>query len=446
MSRNVFIGDREYFEGIDRIRYEGPESDNPLAFKAYNAEREIGGKTMEDHLRFAACYWHTFHGAGADPFGPGTRMFPWSDGADSMDQARQRVDAAFEFFSKLGVPFYCFHDRDMAPEGGSVAESETNLAGLVKLAKERQEASGIRLLWATANCFSHPRYMNGAATNPDFGVLAHAGAQVKAAIDATVELGGLSYVFWGGREGYGSLFNTDTRRELEHLAQFLEIARDYGRSVGFQGTFLIEPKPMEPMKHQYDFDAQTVIGFLRHHDLDRDFKLNIEANHATLASHSFAHELQMCTDAGMLGSIDANRGDHQNGWDTDQFPLDMYDCVEAMSIVLADGGLDAGGLNFDAKLRRNSTDPQDLFLAHIGGMDAFARALVIAEKLNRDPRFSGLKQGRYRSFESDEGKRFESGELGLNELRDFAASRPEPVLESGRQELLENLINDQMFG
>jgi xylose isomerase len=446
MSRTVFKGDREYFPGIDQIRFEGPESDNPLAFKAYDASRKVAGKTMEAHLRFAACYWHTFHGAGADPFGPGTRDFPWAEKDDPMAQARDRADAAFEFFSKLDVPFYCFHDRDMAPEGDSVEASETNLATMVELARERQQETGVKLLWGTANCFSHPRYMNGAATNPDFGVLAHAGAQVKAAIDATVELGGLNYVFWGGREGYGSLFNTDTRRELEHFARFLEIARDYGRSAGFNGTFLIEPKPMEPMKHQYDFDAQTVIGFLRHHGLDQDFKLNIEANHATLANHSFAHELQMSADAGMLGSIDANRGDDQNGWDTDQFPLDMYDCVEAMSIVLANGGLGSGGLNFDAKLRRNSTDPEDLFLAHIGGMDAFARALVIADRLNGDARYSVLRSRRYSSFDGEEGQRFESGQLGLSELRDYAASRPEPALASGKQELIENLINDHMFG
>ena len=362
-----------------------------------------------------------------------------------MDQARDRLDAAFELFSKLDVPFYCFHDRDMAPAGATVAESESNLLTMVDLAKERQQASGVQLLWGTANLFSHPRYMNGAATNPSFAVVAHAGAQVKAALDATVALGGSCYVFWGGREGYACLLNTDMKRELEHCARFLEMARDYGRSIGFDGTFLIEPKPMEPMKHQYDFDAQTVIGFLRRFGLDQDFKLNIEANHATLAGHSFAHELQVCADAGLLGSVDANRGDPQNGWDTDQFPLDMYDCVNAMLIILANGGLTAGGLNFDAKLRRESTDPEDLFLAHIGAMDTFARALVIADRLGRDSRFTSIRSGRYTSFSSGEGQHFESGQLGLTDLRNLAARQPEPGLESGKQELLENLINDHMF-
>jgi xylose isomerase len=442
----MYTGDTEFFPGVGRIDYEGPGSDNPLSFKAYDPTRVIGGKTMEDHLRFAVCYWHTFCADGGDPFGPGTRRRPWAASGDPMQNARDKLDAAFEFFTKLNVPFYCFHDRDLAPEGDSVVESEANLAEMVELARERQQATGVQLLWATANLFSHPRFMNGAATNPNFAVVAHAGAQVKAALDATVALGGQNYVFWGGREGYACLFNTHTRRELGHLARFLTMARDYGRSIGFQGTFLIEPKPMEPMYHQYDADAQTVIGFLRHHGLDRDFKLNIEANHATLAGHSSEHDLQMAADAGLLGSVDANRGNPQNGWDTDQFPTNMYDCVHNMLVILRAGGLGSGGLNFDAKVRRESTDPEDLFLAHIGGMDAYARALVIADRVLRDGRLEEFRSSRYASFGHGEGARFEAGKLGLGDLRDFAANQPEPALESGQQEWVENLINDNMFG
>ena len=445
MNRTVFVGDTEYFPGIGRIDYEGPDSDNPLSFKAYDPTRVIAGKTMEEHLRFAVCYWHTFCADGADPFGPGTRRRPWAHSGDPMQNARDKLNAAFEFFTKLGVPFYCFHDRDLAPEGDTVSESEANLSELVELAGERQRATGVQLLWGTANLFSHPRYMNGAATNPNFAVVAHAGAQVKAALDATVALGGQNYVFWGGREGYACLFNTDTKKELEHFARFLAMARDYGRSIGFEGTYLIEPKPMEPMYHQYDFDAQTVIGFLRQHGLDRDFKLNIEANHATLAGHSSEHDLQMAADAGLLGSVDANRGNPQNGWDTDQFPTNMYDCVSNLLVILRAGGLGSGGLNFDAKVRRESTDPEDLFLAHIGGMDAYARALVIAERLLRDSRLEAFRNSRYATFGQGEGARFEAGELDLADLRDIAASQPEPPLESGRQEWVENLINDAMF-
>jgi xylose isomerase len=445
MSRNVFVGDTEYFPGIGRIGYEGPGSDNPLSFKAYDRARVVAGKTMEEHLRFAVCYWHTFCAGGADPFGPGTRRRPWAEGGDPMGNARAKLDAAFEFFTKLDVPFYCFHDRDIAPEGDSVAESEANLAELVSLAGERQQATGVQLLWGTANLFSHPRFMNGGATNPDFAVVAHAGAQVKAALDATVALGGRNYVFWGGREGYACLFNTDTKREFEHFARFLAMARDYGRSIGFEGTYLIEPKPMEPMYHQYDVDAQTVIGFLRHHGLDRDFKLNIEANHATLAGHSSEHDLQMAADAGMLGSVDANRGNPQNGWDTDQFPTNMYDCVHNMLVILGAGGLGSGGFNFDAKVRRESTDPADLFIAHIGGMDAYARALVIADRIISDGRLGEFRASRYASFASGDGARFEAGGVTLADLRDIAAERPEPARESGRQEWVENLINDYMF-
>jgi len=445
MSRTLFIGEKEFFPGIGGIEYEGPDSDNPLSFKAYDPNRIVAGKTMEEHLRFAVCYWHTFCADGADPFGPGTRVHPWRVGSDKMENARSKMDAAFEFFTKLNVPFYCFHDRDMAPEGDSVEESESNLQALVALAKERQDATGMQLLWGTANLFSHPRFMNGGATNPDFAVVAYAGAQVKSALDATVALGGQNYVFWGGREGYSCLFNTNTKKELDHLGRFLGMARDYGRSIGFEGTFLIEPKPMEPMYHQYDVDAQTVIGFLRHHGLDNDFKLNIEANHATLAGHSSAHDLQMAVDAGMLGSVDANRGNPQNGWDTDQFPMDMYDCVQNMMIVLKAGGLGSGGFNFDAKVRRESADLEDLFLGHIGGMDAYARALVIADRINGDGKLEEFKASRYASFSRQEGRQFESGGMSMEGLRDLAAASPEPVQESGKQEWVESLMNDYMF-
>ncbi|MEO0424433.1 MAG: xylose isomerase [Pseudomonadota bacterium] len=444
MSRTVFTGDTSYFPAIEQIKFEGPDSDNPLAFKAYDPTRIVRGKSMEEHLRFAVCYWHSFCGNGADPFGPGTRRYPWVVEGDPRASATERLNAAFEFFSKLNVPYWCFHDFDIAWEGASIVESERNLQYVVELAKERQSETGMRLLWGTANAFSNPRYMNGAATNPNFEVVAYVAAQVKAAIDATIALGGDNYVFWGGREGYAYLQNTDTKRELEHFAIFLDKAREYARANGFEGTFLIEPKPMEPMKHQYDFDAQTVIGFLRHHGLAGDFKLNIEANHATLAGHTFAHDLRMSADAGLLGSIDANRGDPQNGWDTDQFPGDIYDCVHAMMVVLEAGGLGRGGLNFDAKVRRESTDLEDLFLAHIGGMDAFARGLVIADRILDDPRSRQLRDGRYASFDSGEGKRFENGELGFSELRELAVAYGEPEQLSGKQELFENLINDHI--
>jgi xylose isomerase len=440
----VFVGQREFFPGIGAVKFEGRGSTNPLSFKFYDPQKVVAGKTMQDHLRFAVCYWHSFCGTGSDPFGAGTHDFPWDAGADAMENARMRLDAAFEFISKLGAPFYCFHDRDIAPAGATVAESERNLQTLVALAKERQKATGIELLWGTANLFSHPRYMNGAATNPDFRVLTHAAAQVKAAIDATIELGGQGYVFWGGREGYTCLLNTDMKRELDNLGRFLGLARDYGRSQGFTGTFYIEPKPMEPSKHQYDFDAATVIGFLRAHGLDKDFKLNIEANHATLAGHSFSHELQVAADAGLLGSIDANRGDVQNGWDTDQFPTDIYQTTEAMMIVLASGGLVTGGLNFDAKLHRNSTDPEDLFLAHIGGMDAFARGLEIAAKLLATPPFSNIKQTRYASFAEGDGLKFSQGQLGLADLAKLGAQHENLPLISGKQEWLENIINQYL--
>lgn len=445
MSTSVFIGDREYFPGIGKIAFEGIDSDNPLAFKVYDADRLVGDKTMREHLRFAVCYWHTFCGDGGDPFGPGTRHMPWKESADPMQAAHDKLDAAFEFFTKLGVPYYCFHDRDLAPEGSDVGDSEQKLQTLVTLASARQKETGMKLLWGTANLFSHPRYMNGAATNPDFHVLTHAAAQVKAALDATVALGGENYVFWGGREGYASLYNTDTKRELEHLARFLEKARDYGRSIGFKGTFLIEPKPMEPMYHQYDVDAQTVIGFLRQFGLDSDFKLNVEANHATLAGHSFMHDLQMAADAGLLGSIDANRGNPQNGWDTDQFPTDLYDTVQAMLVVLGMGGFTTGGLNFDAKVRRESTSLEDMFLAHIGGMDAFARGLLVAHDLLTNSSLTTDRQARYASYDDGAGRQFEKGELDLVALRNLAASLGEPEQRSGQQEKLENLVNTRLL-
>jgi len=440
----TFVGNQEAFPGIGAIPFEGAASKNPLSFKFYDPSRVVAGKTMKEHLRFAVCYWHSFCGTGEDPFGEGTRVFPWAHLSQPLDRAKGKLDAAFEFTSKLGAPFYCFHDRDIAPAGATVAESEKNLQLITDLALERQKATGIQLLWGTANLFSHPRYMNGAATNPDFRVVTHAAAQVKAAIDVTIKLGGQGYVFWGGREGYTMLLNTDMRRELENMGRFLTMARDYGRAQGFRGTFLIEPKPMEPSKHQYDVDAATVIGFLRSFGLEKDFKLNIEANHATLAGHSFSHELQTAADAGMLGSIDANRGDPQNGWDTDQFPTDLYQTTEAMMIVLEAGGLTTGGLNFDAKLRRNSTDPEDLFLCHIGGMDAFARGLLVASRLLEESPLPSLRRDRYRSFTEGDGLRFSRGELGLVELAKLAQNNENLPLISGKQELIENLINQYL--
>lgn len=437
----IVTGDKEYFKGTGKITYEGPESDNPMAFRYYDENKVVAGKTMKEHFKFAIAYWHTLCGTGGDPFGPGTKQFPWAVSSDPIQQAKDKMDAAFEFITKIGAPYYCFHDFDLVQEGTTVAESEKRLQAIVAYAKEKQAASGVKLLWGTANCFSNPRYMNGAATNPDFDVVAHAGAQVKNALDATIELGGENYVFWGGREGYMSLLNTDMKRELEHMARFLHMARDYARKQGFKGTFFIEPKPMEPSKHQYDFDAATVISFLREFDLMDDFKLNIEVNHATLASHTFEHELQVAANAGMLGSIDANRGDYQNGWDTDQFPNNLYEATEAMLVLLQSGGLQGGGINFDAKTRRNSTDLEDLFHAHIGGMDVFARALITADKLLRESDYPKIRKERYSSFDSGDGKAFEAGKLTLEDLRDIAAKKGEPTQRSGKQELLENMIN-----
>jgi xylose isomerase len=438
---NIVTGNREYFPNISEITFEGRESDNPLAYNYYDEGRKIAGKTMKEFFRFAVAYWHSFCNTGADPFGVGPRPLPWDEGEDPLDRARQKMDAAFEFITKMGIPYYCFHDYDLVEEANSVAESEKRLQAIVDFAKEKQEESGVQLLWGTANLFNNPRYMNGAATNPDFSVVAHAGAQVKNALDATIALGGSNYVFWGGREGYMSLLNTNMKKELDHMARFLHMARDYGRRNGFEGTFLIEPKPMEPMKHQYDFDAAAVIGFLKEYGLDDDFKLNLEVNHAILASHTFEHELQVAADAGMLGSIDANRGDYQNGWDTDQFPADIFELTQALLILLDQGGLTTGGINFDAKLRRNSTDMEDLFYAHIGGMDIFARAALAAEAMLEQSEYRELRTDRYVSFEEGKGAAFEQGTLDLEDLRNIAAEEGEPEPASGRQEYFENLVN-----
>lgn len=430
-----------YFSGIDKIKFEGKASKNPFAFKYYDESKQVAGKSMKDHFRFAVAYWHTFGGTGGDPFGPGTKQFPWDSAGEPMQRAKDKMDAAFEFIIKLGVPYYCFHDYDLVEEAGTLAESEKRLQTIVDYAKQKQHETGVKLLWGTTNAFSHPRFMNGAATNPDFNVVAWAGAQVKNALDATIALGGENYVFWGGREGYMSLLNTDMKREQEHLARFLTMARDYGRKQGFKGNFLIEPKPMEPTKHQYDYDSATVVGFLRHYGLDKDFKLNIEVNHATLAGHTFQHELQVAADAGLLGSIDANRGDYQNGWDTDQFALNVLELAEAMLVILEAGGLQGGGVNFDAKTRRNSTDLEDIFLAHIGSMDAFARALLIASDILQESDYRKLRQQRYASFDSGQGKAFENGSLSLEDLRQHAHQSGEPEQRSGKQELFENIIN-----
>ena len=438
---NLCIGDRAYFDGIGPVRYEGPDSDNPFAYRFYNPDEIIAGKTMAEHFRFAVAYWHALGNTGTDPFGAPTRQLPWLTAGDVLQRARDKMDAAFELITRLGVPFYCFHDFDLVDEAPTLRESEQRLVTISDYALEKQAVSGVEVLWGTANLFSHPRYMNGAATNPDFAVVAYAGAQVKMALDVTIKLGGHNYVFWGGREGYMSLLNTNMKRELEHMARFLHMARDYGRSQGFRGWFFIEPKPMEPSKHQYDFDAATVLNFLRQYDLLDDFKLNIEVNHATLASHTFQHELQIAADAGALGSMDANRGDDQNGWDTDQFPMNLNELTEAMLVLLQAGGLQGGGINFDAKTRRNSTDPEDLFYAHIGGIDAFARALRVADRILEESEFLAWRKERYVSFDDGEGAAFANGQRTLEQLSAYARERGAPRQRSGRQEWLEHLIN-----
>ncbi len=437
----ALLGDKEYFKGIGKIKFEGASSDNPLAFKYYNPEQVVAGKTMREHFKFAIAYWHTFCGQGADPFGPGTQNFPWDQSSDAVQAAKDKADAAFEFITKMGFDYFCFHDYDLIREGATFSESEKRLSAIVDYIKGKQKDSGVKLLWGTANCFSNPRYMNGAATNPDFKVLARAGGQVKLALDATMALNGENYVFWGGREGYMSLLNTDMGKELDHLGQFLTMARDYARKQGFKGSFFIEPKPMEPSKHQYDFDSATAIGFLREYGLDKDFKINIEVNHATLAQHTFQHEIAVAAKAGMLGSLDANRGDYQNGWDTDQFPNNIQETTEAMLVFLEAGGLQGGGVNFDAKIRRNSTDMDDVFHAHIGGADTFARALITADKIISSSAYTKLREKRYASFTSEEGKNFEAGKLELNDLYQMANENGEIGLQSGKQELFENIIN-----
>lgn len=437
----IVLGDKEYYKGIGQIKFEGKESDNPLAFKYYNPDQVVAGKTMREHFKFAIAYWHTFCGQGSDPFGPGTQQFAWDQSSDPYQAAKDKADAAFEFISKMGFDYFCFHDYDLINEGTTFAESEKRLAFITDYLKQKKAESGIKLLWGTSNCFSNPRFMNGAATNPDFNVVARAGGQVKLALDATIALGGENYVFWGGREGYMSLLNTDMGRELDHMAQFLAMSRDYARAQGFKGTFFIEPKPMEPSKHQYDFDSATAIGFLKEYGLDKDFKINIEVNHATLAQHTFQHELEVAAKAGMLGSIDANRGDYQNGWDTDQFPNNIQETTEAMLVFLKAGGLQGGGVNFDAKIRRNSTDLEDVFLAHIGGADTFARALLTADKIITSSPYEKLRKERYSSFDSGKGKDFENGKLNLKDLYDIANQNGELTLQSGKQELFENIIN-----
>ena len=437
----IVTGENEFFKNIPQIKYEGTETDNPLAYRWYDENKIVAGKTMKEYLRFAVAYWHSFVGSGADPFGEPTHIFPWDNKSEAIERAKDKADAAFEFITKLGLPFYCFHDVDVIDYTNNVLDNEKRLQAITAYLKEKQDASGVKLLWGTANLFSNRRYMNGAATNPDFHVLAHGGAQVKAALDATIALGGANYVFWGGREGYMSLLNTNMQREKEHLAKFLHTAKDYARRNDFKGQFFIEPKPCEPSKHQYDYDSETVIGFLRQYDLLNDFSLNIEVNHATLAGHTMQHELQVAADAGLLGSMDANRGDYQNGWDTDQFPNNVYELTEAMFVVLEAGGLKGGGINFDAKIRRNSTDTADLFHAHIGGIDSFARALIVADNILQKSEYKRIRTDRYASFDTGKGAAFEEGKLSLEDLRAYAVENGEPEIRSGKQEYLENIVN-----
>src|SRR5574344_1790521 len=432
---------KEYFSGIGKIKFEGKDSKNPMAFHYYDENKQIMGKPMKEWLRFAMAWWHTLCAEGGDQFGGGTKTFSWNKGGSAIEIAKQKVDAGFEIMQKLGIPYYCFHDIDLVSEGNSVEEYEANLKAVVAYLKEKMAATGIKLLWSTANVFGNARYMNGASTNPDFDVVARAIVQIKNAIDAGIELGAENYVFWGGREGYMSLLNTDMKREKQHLAPMLNLARDYARSKGFKGVFLIEPKPMEPTKHQYDVDAETVIGFLRANGLDKDFKVNVEVNHATLAGHTFEHELQCAADAGMLGAIDANRGDVQNGWDTDQFPVDIYELTQAMLVVLQAGGMQGGGTNFDAKIRRNYTDNEDLFIAHIGAMDIMARALETAAAILEESPYKKMVADRYASYDAGKGKEFEEGKLTFEQVYEYAKANGEPKQISGKQELYEAIVN-----
>lgn len=432
---------KQYFPQIGKIPFEGTASKNPLAFHYYEPERVVLGKKMKDWLKFAMAWWHTLGQASSDQFGGQTRSYAWDESSDALQRAKDKMDAGFEIMDKLGIEYFCFHDVDLIDEGATIEEYEERMKAITDYALEKMKGTDVKLLWGTANVFGNKRYMNGAATNPDFDVVARAAVQIKNAIDATIKLGGTNYVFWGGREGYMSLLNTEMQREKDHLANMLKAARDYARAKGFKGTFLIEPKPMEPTKHQYDVDTETVIGFLRAHGLDKDFKVNIEVNHATLAGHTFEHELAVAVDNGMLGSIDANRGDAQNGWDTDQFPVDNLELTQAMLQIIRNGGLGNGGSNFDAKLRRNSTDPEDIFIAHICGMDAMARALLNAADIVENSPLPAMLKERYASFDSGEGKAFEEGKLSLEQLVDYAKKHGEPKQTSGKQELYETILN-----
>ncbi len=432
---------KEYFPTIGKIKFEGKDSKNPLAYRYYDAEKVILGKPMKEWLKFAMAWWHTLCAEGGDQFGTGTKTFPWNEGSDPMTIAKQKADAGFEVMEKLGIEYFCFHDTDLIGDLGDIDGYEARMKEIIEYLQGKMAATGIKNLWGTANVFGNGRYMNGAATNPDFDVVARAAVQIKNAIDATIALGGQNYVFWGGREGYMSLLNTDQKREKEHLATMLRIARDYARSKGFTGTFLIEPKPMEPSKHQYDVDTETVIGFLKAHGLENDFKVNIEVNHATLAGHTFEHELCVAVDNNMLGSIDANRGDYQNGWDTDQFPIDNYELTQAMMQIIRNGGLGNGGTNFDAKTRRNSTDLEDIFIAHIAGMDAMARALESAAAMLEESPYKAMLAERYASFDGGKGKEFEEGKLTLEDVVAYAKTQPEPKVTSGKQELYEAILN-----
>ena len=432
---------REYFPGISKVKFEGKESRNPMAFRYYNPEKVVYGRKMKDWFKFSMAYWHTLCAEGGDQFGTSTKQFDWNSSADPIEAAKAKLDAGFEFMQKCGIEYYCFHDIDLVDEGNSIEEYESNMRAIIAYAKQRQAESGIKLLWGTANVFSNGRYMNGAATNPNFDTVARAAVQIKCAIDATIELGGENYVFWGGREGYMTLLNSDMKREKQHLAMILTQARDYARSKGFKGNFLIEPKPMEPTKHQYDVDTETVIGFLKEHGLEKDFKVNIEVNHATLAGHTFEHELQCAVDADMLGSIDANRGDYQNGWDTDQFPIDIYELTQAMMVIIKGGGIQGGGTNFDARTRRNSTDVEDIFIAHISGMDIFARALETAAAILEESPYNKMITERYSSFDGGKGAEFEAGTLSLEDLATYSKETGEPATISGKQELYEAIVN-----
>ena len=435
---------KEYFKGIPQIRYEGPDSKNPLAFQQYDPEEQVGKKTMAEHLRFSVVFWHTFKGTGADPFGGPVYDRPWDEASDPMQRAEDTMRAAFEMFTKLGAPFYAWHDRDIAPEADTLAETNERLDRIGALAKQLQRDTGVRLLWGTSNMFSHPRFTHGAATNPNAHVFAYAAAQVKKAMELTRELGGANYVFWGGREGYSSLLNTDMAREQDNMARFLGMAADYKKEIGFRGTLLVEPKPKEPTKHQYDYDAATVLGFLRKYGLNDRFKLNLEANHATLAGHTFEHDLTVAAADRMLGSIDANRGDLLLGWDTDQFPTDLYGTTYAMMVILKHGGIRPGGINFDAKVRRGSFDPVDLFHAHIGGMDSFARGLKIAHRIIEDGVVGDFIKERYKSYRSGIGWKISAGKTDFAELESYILQKGEPEKRSGREEMLENIINSYL--